>query len=211
MTKHIIQLFVMHHCQVCPQMERLFQNMHNNGAIDGLKIVDVGDKPEIAQQYNIRSVPHYLINDVAFYGLKTEQEILRLLQQDKPEKLKEYILTELSEGQLEPVERLIRESSVARDVMMLLLETSETSLVARIGLSAVIESIAETNLLNSYENRLIKLTSHQDERIAIDAIYYLSLLATEGCLKALAFIAESGKAVLQSHAAEVLEDLSSEA
>ena len=200
----------MKNCQICPQMERLFENMHKNGAINELTIVDIGDKPEVAQQYKIRSVPHYLINDVAFYGLKTEKEIKLLLQQDKAEKIKEFITGELSEGQLESVEKLIQESSEARDVMMLQLNDRETSLVLRIGFSAIIESLAGTGLFNDIENQFIKLASHEDERIAVDGIYYLSLLATDASLSALTVISKNGKGILPSQAIEVLEDLSSD-
>ena len=62
-------------CAICPQMERLFEEMHKNGAIDELEVLDVTEHPELAQQHNIRSVPFYLINGVAFSGLKTRQEI----------------------------------------------------------------------------------------------------------------------------------------
>lgn len=210
MSNNKIELFVMHNCQICPQMERLFKDMHQKGAIDALEIIDIGEHPDIAQKHNIRSVPHYLINDVAFYGLKTQQEILTLLQQKDIDKWQEFIKSELAEGQLDTVEQAIREEISARDAMMLLLIDSETSLVVRIGLSAIIESIAGTGILNQYENQFIDLTQHNDESIAIDAIYYLSLLATQSCVATLIEIAQNGLENLKLHAAEALEELSSE-
>lgn len=184
--------------------------MHKNGAIDELKIIDIGESPEIAQQYNIRSVPYYLINGVAFHGLMTQQQIERLLQQNNNEKWQEFIKSELTEGQLDAVEKVVTQNSTARDAMMLLLKDSDTTLVVRIGLSAIIESIAGHGLLEKYESNFIDLISHQDERIAIDAIYHLSLLATDTGVNKLMEVAANKQHKLQSHAVEALQDLASE-
>jgi len=210
MSQNVIKLFVMHNCQVCPQMERLFQKMHRNGAIDELDIIDIGKHPEIARKLNIRSVPHYLINDFAFYGLKTHSELLKLLKHGQVEKWQEFIKTELSEGQLNEAEKAVVDNPPAREAMMLLLQDTETSLVVRIGLSAIIESVVETDLLNDYESQFIALSAHQDERIAIDALYYLSLLVSTESLLKLKDIATNGEGNLQQHAAEILQDLQQE-
>lgn len=210
MSKVVIKLFVMHNCQVCPQMEHLFQGMHKDGMIDSLEITDVGENPEKAQLYNIRSVPHYLINDVAFYGLKSQQEILQLLSKDNSAKYEEYISGELSDGQLTTVEELVQTNREALEAMLRLLHGLDTPLVVRIGISAIIETVAGTGLLNNYEGQFLKLTSHQDERVAIDGIYYLSLLATQSSLEKLVDISKTGKGMLQDQAIELLEELSSE-
>ncbi|MBT3203516.1 MAG: hypothetical protein HOM14_16830 [Gammaproteobacteria bacterium] len=207
MSINIIELFVMDNCQICPQMERLFERMHQNGAFNELKIVNIGNHPEVAEKNNIRSVPYYLINDIGFSGLKTQHEIMTLLQQGEVDRWQEFLKSELSEGVLKEAEVAIIENSSAREAMMLLLDDINTTLVVRIGLSAIIETVAESGLLNDYENHFISLASQQDERIAIDAIYYLSLLATKSSLHKLREIAENGAEQLKSHAEEVLQDL----
>jgi predicted thioredoxin/glutaredoxin len=207
MSINIIELFVMDNCQICPQMERLFERMHQNGAFNELKIVNIGNHPEVDEKNNIRSVPYYLINDIGFSGLKTQHEIMTLLQQGEVDRWQEFLKSELSEGVLKEAEVAIIENSSAREAMMLLLDDINTTLVVRIGLSAIIETVAESGLLNDYENHFISLASQQDERIAIDAIYYLSLLATKSSLHKLREIAENGAEQLKSHAEEVLQDL----
>ncbi|MCP4076023.1 MAG: hypothetical protein GY744_07555 [Gammaproteobacteria bacterium] len=210
MSQNIIELFVMHSCQVCPQMEKIFHQLHQNGAIDELKIIDIGENPEIAQQLNIRSVPYYLINGFAFHGLKTQNELLKLFKHGQVGKWQEFIKSELSEGQLNEAEKAVIDNPTAREAMMLLLQDIETSLVVRIGLSAIIESVVETGLLNDYESQFIALSSHQDERIAIDAIYYLSLLASRESLLKLKDIAQNGEGNLKQHADEILHELQQE-
>jgi HEAT repeat protein len=92
--------------------------------------------------------------------------------------------------------------------MMRLLEDEDTSLVVRIGLSAIIESLAGSDLLRQYESAFIKLARTTSDRIGEDALYYLSLLGTKDSLQALADIANDEKHSLRAQAAEILQDLS---
>jgi len=204
-----ISLFVMSGCSLCPQMERLFDEMHKSGAINELQVLDVTEHPELAQQHNIRSVPFYLINGVAFTGLKSKKEIDQLLSQKSEQNWSVLIKQELSEGQLETVEALIREKPSAQEAMLMLLADAETELVVRIGLTAIIESLAEGPLLAPYEAQFISLAEHEDERIAVDALYYLFLLDSPASMKTLAEIERSGKPVLREHAQELLEERTS--
>ena len=201
-----ITLFVTPGCSVCPQMEKIFQDLHQKGAISGLKVLDVSQHPELVERYNIRSLPFYLINGVAFYGLRTRQQIGQLLQQDRTQKMVSLIREELGAGQLEAAKKYIQQEAAAREAMLQLLADPETELVVRIGLTAIIESLAEGSLLNPYEQQFIKLSEHLDERIALDALYYLSLLSTTSSLQALTDIANNGRQNLREDARELLAE-----
>jgi len=201
-----VTLFVMQGCSVCPQMERLFEKMHKDSLINELNVLDVTEHPELAKKYNIRSVPFYLINGVAFRGLKSAREINQLLQQNSEQNWMSLIRQELSEGQLQSVEDHIRNYHEARQAMMTLLRDDQTELVVRIGLTAVIESLAEDPLLIPYESTFIEMAEHSDERIAVDALYYLSLLNSSASLAALNAIARHGKQGLRKHARELIEE-----
>lgn len=193
-------------CSVCPQMERLFEELHEQGGIEELEVLDVTRHPELAQKYNIKSVPFYLVNGIAFNGLKTREEIVDLLQQDDSQKWTSLIRAELEDGQLELINNYIQQHAAAREAMMELLADKDTELVVRIGLTAIIESLAEGDLLESLEERFIQLTQHNDERIALDALYYLSLLSSPSSLAALTKIARNGKPGLREDARELLAE-----
>ena len=210
MKHNNITLFVMPGCGVCPQMERLFQRMQKAGSINDLTIMDVEEQPELAQEYNIRSVPFYLINRVGFTGLRTQQQIEQLLKQGDMAQWQTAIIGELSAGQLEPVEEMIRQQASAREAMMFLLADTETPLVVRIGLTSIIEGMADGDELKKYENQFIALVGHADERIAVDALYYLSLLGSSACLNALVDASNSGSSNLRTHAAELLDEIASD-
>ena len=191
-------------CQVCPQMERTFHELQQKGEISELKVIDVHQYPELAEQYHIRSVPFYRINGVAFSGLKSQSEILTLLQSETEQKLRVWISDQLGEGRLTDVETLIAADAQGREAMMQLLEDMDTPLMVRVGLTAVVESLAERGFFSSLEARFLQLVDHPEERVAIDAIYYLHLLSTPASLDKLAEIAQAEESELQLQAQELL-------
>jgi len=210
MKHHEIKLFIMQGCQLCPQMEAIFKDMHKNGAIDRLEITDLAQHPEIAQQYHIRSVPYYFIDGVAFNGLKSQHDIEQILQQDDNAKWRQLIVEALSSGQLEQAEQFIRQQPQAREAMLQLLADDETALVVRIGLSAIIEAMAGEGLLKDYEAQFIRLAHTTNPTIAQDAIYYLSLLGSDNSLQTLTDIANDKSSAVHEQAAELLQDIAHE-
>ena len=208
MDQNDIVLFKMDGCQFCPQMERIFKSLHRDGAIDSLQVIDVMGQPEIAAKYNIRSVPAYRINQNLFNGLKTRTEIEQLLREPDESWWREVLVNELSDGQLELVEKKIRQHSTAVEAMLKLLAEKQTALVVRIGLTAVIETMSAQGELTDYESRFIQLSFSDDETIMTDAIYYLALLGTEAARKRLQTLAQQGTQNIASHAQEALQELS---
>lgn len=210
MKRHEIKLFVMHGCNLCPQMEALFKKMHENGAVEQLEIIDLVQHPELAEQFHIRSVPYYFIDGVGFSGLKSEHDINQLLRQDDSDNWRQLIVEELTSGQLDAAEKLIRDQDAAREAMLQLLADKETTLVVRIGLSAIIETLAASGLLNDYEARFIQMAHHGNANIAQDALYYLSLLGTDSSLQSLVDIAQDANHPLRAQAGELLQEIADE-
>ncbi len=209
--RRIIELFVMQDCHVCPQMERIFHDLKLQGEITQLKVFDVKEHPQLAQQYHIRSVPHYMINGIAFSGLKSQTEILKLLHSGEEQNLQLWIAEQLAEGQLSEVETRVIQQPQARQALVQLLEDIDTPLMVRIGLTAVIESLAEHGVFTDFESRFIQLANHPQDRIAIDALYYLQLLSSPSSLEKLSEIAKNGRSELQLQAQELLLESSANA
>ncbi len=206
MSQNRIELFVMPGCPICPQMERLFRQMKEEGQLDELDIVDISQHPERAQELGIRSAPSYLVNGVLFSGLKQRGEIEQLLQQNGSGKWRSLLSEELAEGGMERAREAVLEQEAAREALFDLLDDPETPLVVRIGLSAIIEELAERGLLEAHEPRLLQLARHEDERIALDALYYLSMLHTPQATETLSRIAADENHPLRQQARELLEE-----
>jgi HEAT repeat protein len=63
--------------------------------------------------------------------------------------------------------------------LLLLFSSPETQLNTRIGISAIIESMADSELLQGIVDRLGELSKHDDPRIRGDAAHYLGLTGSE--------------------------------
>ncbi len=206
MNQRKIELFVMPGCPICPQMERLFRQLQQEGKLDELEIVDIARNPERASELGIRSAPSYLVNGVLFSGLKRRSEIEQLLGQDEGGKWRSLLVEELSEGGMQTAREAVLEHEAARQALFDLLGDAETSLVVRIGLSAIIEELAERGLLEAYQPRLLQLAQHDDERIALDGLYYLSMLKTPEAIEALSRVAADETHPLRQQAGELLQE-----
>jgi thiol-disulfide isomerase/thioredoxin len=201
-----IELFVMEGCAVCPQMERIFHDLYQAGEVDEFLVVDVGDAPDTAKRYNIRSVPHYLINGLAFTGLRSRREILELLHNDDSLKQEAWIREKLSAGELDPVESAVISEAATRHAVLSLLQDEDTELVVRIGLTAIIETLASRRIFDDLEVQFIALADHPEDRIAIDALYYLQLMATDAARDKLQATATKGRKSLRAQAQELLSE-----
>jgi hypothetical protein len=204
-----IRLFVMHGCQVCPQMERVFRTLLAQGDIAGLDVIDLGEEPQQAQKYAIRSVPYYLIGEVGFNGLKSAGEIKRLLQLGESGGWQDRLSEDFRQGDLAQAERDIRQHPTAQRAMIALLESPQTELLVRIGLTAVIESLASEGALNVLEEAFIGLADSTDKRIATDALYYLQLQASAAAVKKLREVAQGDDSTLAAEARDLLDELAS--
>lgn len=80
-----IEQFITMSCPKCPQVVPItgLVSILSNGRVH-LKIVDVNDNPDIAMQYNIRGVPHTVLNeDKQISGMFNIQDLLEKLTKGK--------------------------------------------------------------------------------------------------------------------------------
>ena len=204
-----ITLFVMQDCHLCPQMVKLFEGMIKNGAIDALEILDVAQHETLARHLNIRSLPFYQINGVAFSGVRSTSDIQQLLDMDGLNKWQQQLRQLLQQGEITVAEESVKEHVESRNAVVSLLTHEDSDLMLRIGLTAVIESVAKTGIFDDFEQQFIILSNSPDESIAIDAIYYLSLIATPHSINRLIEVTLSNNSsqALKDQALELLEEL----
>ena len=199
----------MQDCHLCPHMVKLFEDMLEKGAIDALEILDVAQNETLARHLNIRSLPFYQINSVAFSGVRSTSEIQQLLDMDGLNKWQLQLRQLLQQGEIALAEESVKGHVEARNAVVSLLMHKDSDLMLRIGLTAVIESVAKTGIFDDFEQQFITLSKSQDESIAIDAIYYLSLIATPHSIDRLLEVVLSDKSsqALKGQARELLEEL----
>ena len=205
-----VELFVSEGCTLCPSMQAVFSRLFELGEISALEVFDISEQSALAQRYSIRSVPFYRIGELSYSGVRSEQEIRALLQQNEQARLTEWMTAQLREGELTSVENKVLQSMMARAVLVDLLESEDTELVVRIGLSAVIETLAPQRFFDSFVDRFILLSEHPEPRIAIDALYYLQLISTPQTLQQLDKLAKQPDSEIAIQAQELLLEAGAE-
>jgi hypothetical protein len=81
----------------------------------------------------------------------------------------------LSSGNIRRVEKQLQQEPATLGILLTLFSQSGTGLNTRIGISAIIEDLERTELLQSQSGRLAELLYHQDAHIRGDACHFLSL------------------------------------
>jgi len=142
-----------------------------------LRIVNVEQQPQLAAEYNIRSVPWFRINDLEFFGAHTYQELSYWVKHaDSSEGIRQYITLELEAGRLHAVAKLIHEHKAWLGIYIPALADLQLPLQARIGISALLEEMAgDTALLEIIEPLAALLTSPH-ARVRSDACYFLGII-----------------------------------
>jgi hypothetical protein len=138
--------------------------------------VNIGARPEIAQQFGVRTVPCMRIGPFELEGLRSPAELKQWVERaGTPEGLAEYFHELLKEGALPKVNAQAARDPAALDALMRLLGDPDTELTVRIGISAVFEGLEGNPVLRRATEALIALSTHRDAHIRGDAAHLLSL------------------------------------
>lgn len=187
-------------------MVRNFQQLLADDEISALDIVDVAENPERAETYDLQSVPSFLLDGQLFNGLRTVGELKAILHAEEHDRLRQQLEDELNSGQLEPVQQRIETDAESREVILRILADPDTPLQLRIGLSAIFEALAGSQLLRKMSPAFMRLSISAMPRIAIDACYYLYLVGTPECIGQLQKLSLSASSEVAEQAAELLGD-----
>lgn len=163
-------------CPYCPTVLQGLSELVKSGLIGRLEVVNIGVRPEVAQQYGVRSVPWVRLGPFELEGLQSPAELkLWAERAGKPDGLAEYFRNLLKDGQLARVTGYIRRHGNAVVDLLNLLADPDVELTVRIGISAVFEELEGDAALNGAFDALVGLSRHQDAHIRADAAHLLSL------------------------------------
>jgi thioredoxin-like negative regulator of GroEL len=164
------------HCPHCPGMLQGLANLVKAGTLGTLKVVNIEQRIDIAQELGVRSVPWVRIGSFELEGLHSEQELREwALKAGTDSGMTDWLNDLLSSGNIsKPLER-VRSDPETMDALLELFTDLDTQLNTRIGISAIMEDLEGTDTLRAAVDRLGKLTHHEDARIRGDACHYLAL------------------------------------
>ncbi len=174
------------HCSHCSSLLESLSTLVKLAELRHIHIINIEAAPEIALKYAVRSVPWLKIGDYILTGV---QDIAALRQRiewtkNKAELVGKFDLM-LSNAEAYQVVEIIQADNSKLDAILQLLEDPATIMSSRIGIGVIMEEFADTELMQSYRERLEKLLEAKEIRIRADAAHYLSLTASRQAIVAL--------------------------
>jgi hypothetical protein len=168
------------HCPHCPTVLKGLDELVKSGVVGKLEVVNIEQHPEVARALGVRSVPWVRIGPFELEGLRSERELRGWAEAAGTENgYVSYLDELLTTGKIDRAIKLIQRNPLAINALLLLFSSPETQLNTRIGISAIIESLAGNELLHGIVERLGELSQHLDPRIRGDAAHYLGLTGSE--------------------------------
>lgn len=163
-------------CVHCPAVLESLATLIKQGKLGRLEVVDSSVHPEMAQALGVRSVPWTRIGDIELEGVHSPRELALWTQRAaSPEGYGLYLNELLANGQLDRVSGLIRQAPRRLPILIGLLGSLKTPMAVRIGVGAVIEDLAGSDMLQSAVAPLRELLSAAEPQIRADACHYLGL------------------------------------
>lgn len=181
-----VTLMIATGCQHCPTVLQALSEMIKAGTIGSLEIVNIQQNPERAQQFNVRSVPWVKIGNFELVGLRSQGELKQWVDRaNDPAMMGTYFEELMTSGEINKVQQMVEEHPENFSALLQLMAGEKTSLSARIGVGALMEEFAGSELLKQNIDALGGYTQHQDARVRNDACHYLGM---SGDKKAEAYI-----------------------
>jgi len=194
-------------CSHCPAVLNSLTELLKNGDIGRLEIVNISQQPEIARQYNTRSVPWVKIGDIELSGAQSLAELKQAIEQSSSSNgLHEHYDQLLNNGQLQQVIEHIRKKPSRLAVLTDLMRENEIKISVQIGIGAVMEEFAESKALIKLIPELTELTTHPLARVRNDACFYLSLTAAPEVKQILTALLNDSDKEVQETAKDCLEE-----
>ena len=172
-----ILIFTSTNCTHCASLVDSFRKLQQQNKVGELSVVNIEKHPEQAADYHVRSVPWFRIGDFEFSGAHNYKELEYWVKiADTEEGIRQYIIQQLETGQLKNIEKHFQYHPDWLTISIPILADMQSPLQARIGISAIIESMAGNPLLENIIEPLGKLTVADDPRVRGDACHLLGLI-----------------------------------
>jgi hypothetical protein len=195
-------------CPHCPTVLNALSAMVKAGTLGTLRVVNIEQRPDLAQELGVRSVPWVRIGPVELEGLRSEKELHDWANKaGTPDGLSDWLGELLSSGRIGRALELVRSEPGATGALLKLFADPGTQLNTRIGISAIMEDLAGSGQLQELTGQLGELTRHDEASIRGDACHYLGLGGDPDAVGYLKPRLEDPNAAVRDLAQEALQQL----
>ncbi len=193
------------HCAIV--LEGLSQ-LVKEGLVGHLEITNIAVQAQRAQELNVRSVPWTRLGPFILEGQHSPGELRKWAQRaNSIEGMSEYIATELKQGKLDKLIKMMNNAPQQLRALIPLLGDEDTEMQVRIGIDAILESIEDKSHLALLIPEFSPLASHKSPRIRADIGYYLALTESPEAIPVLKKLLQDESKEIQEIAREGLERL----
>jgi len=163
-------------CQHCPSMLMSLSELIKEGKISQLEVVNIVEAPERAQALNVRSVPWLKVGEYELVGLKSKSEIQQWIDKSaNTEDMSAYFEELMVSGEISKAQQLVEDKPRHMKTLLDIMANEESGLSARIGVGAIMEQLAGSEILQNNIDALGAYCQNPVARIRSDACYYLGL------------------------------------
>lgn len=202
------ELLIATGCAHCPVVLEGLSSLIKEGVIGSLRITNIVSQPERAQELGVRSVPWLQLGPFTLQGLHSPAELREWAKRaGSLEGMSVYLHDQLKQGNLEAMEQLLATQPQWLEALLPLLEDEDTDMKVRIGVDALLESLATTTDLSSLVEGLGRLSQHARQALRSDASHYLSLTGSPAAIPFLEAQLQDGSAEVRGIAEEGLAEL----
>ncbi|MGA9666771.1 MAG: HEAT repeat domain-containing protein [Gallionella sp.] len=186
-------LFVAPGCPHCAAVLRGLNELVKQSLVAKLTIVDVADHPEQAKEYGVRAAPWLRLGPFTLTGAHSPAE-LRLWAgwASGEEGIAHYVEHLLKQGGYQQAKAFIDIDTDRLKPLLAIVANPGAKLEVRLGVSALLESHANSRSLQNLLPQLAELTRHADHRVRADACHLLGL---------------TGSAAARAHVESCLDDV----
>ncbi len=164
------------HCPHCPSVLDGLATLVKAGKIGTLKIINIEQRPDLASELGVRTVPWVRLGAFELEGLHSAKELEKWAENaDSEAGMSAWLDELLANGNIGKASRLIQSSPDAIHALLALFADPDVQLNTRIGISAIMEELQDSSKLKNIVDSLGALTRHEDARIRGDACHYLAL------------------------------------
>jgi len=169
-------LLIASHCPHCESVLGTLARLVKEGALGRLSVINMSVSPDAPEGRGIRSVPWTRIGPFELSGVLTLSEL-----KDWIAVVREgggwarYFAYLIEEGRLDALVERVRSNPAGVRELLQLFADPHTPLSVRIGISAAMEHLSDSDLLRRSLDQIRALTQSESPQVRADACYFLGL------------------------------------
>lgn len=171
-------------CPHCPYVLASLSDLVKRGVLSKLEVVNLEQRPDVAQNLGVQSVPWVRIGRFELTGLRSKAELESWIAKAGSEEGDvQYIEELLAEGRVNRVLGMIEEDNQLMHALIGLIGDGDARINARLGVGVIMEEYEGKLALQVLIPELGELTANEDPRVRSDACHYLSLTHSAAALE----------------------------